>query len=194
MEFKKATRNLEFDDFINAAEEIKEAKQEAESKNEEVKIIVQLPTSLYDDISKRVKKHNHTLSLKNFVMKFGIEDNKYLNDEAIIKAYEDSALECVAVGDYIKQKLGFIKLSSPYEYKKEWIKSSSITINRKERDELMKKVAKYKLTQKAYLAMKLKIGLETLTLFNHDEIDTIIEESSKANLSPKEYISNKILK
>ena len=40
----------------------------------------------------------------------------------------------------------------------------------------------------------LKIGIVTTNLFNEEEMQKIIKESSKANLSPKEYISNKILK
>ena len=45
-----------------------------------------------------------------------------------------------------------------------------------------------------YNLIKLKIGIVTTNLFNEEEMQKIIKESSKANLSPKEYISNKILK
>ena len=52
MEFKKATRNTNFDDFINGAKETEITKTNKEQEKEQEKIILKLPKDLCEEIDK----------------------------------------------------------------------------------------------------------------------------------------------
>ena len=106
MEFKKATRNTNFDDFINGAKETEIAKTNKEQEKEQEKIILKLPKDLCEEIDKRIIKWAKGLSLKNFTKQFIVEDNQFLTDEAMLKIYQETIFYNLNIAEYIKQKHG----------------------------------------------------------------------------------------
>ena len=196
MEFKKASRDTNFDDFINGAEEkeIVKPSQPSQEKDKE-QIILKLPKELCDEIDKRVIRRSRDLGLKNFTKQFILEDNQFLTDEAMLKIYQETSFYKLNIAEYIKQKLGFIVIANKEEGEKSRLLKQKLVIYSKEEKELLKQKAEaLNLPIHRYNLIKLKIGIVTTNLFNEEEMQKIIKESSKANLSPKEYISNKILK
>ena len=115
MEFKKATRNTNFDDFINGAKETEIAKTNKEQEKEQEKIILKLPKDLCEEIDKRIIKWAKGLSLKNFTKQFIVEDNQFLTDEAMLKIYQETIFYNLNIAEYIKQKLGFIAIANKEE-------------------------------------------------------------------------------
>lgn len=196
MNFKKVNQNISIDDFINGAEETtKPTLKPKEPKNNGYQVIIKLPKSLSDEIEKRVIKRNPAYSLKNFTKQFLLYDNQFLSDEAMIRIYQETAFLNIKIADFIKQKLGFIKLAPQQEPKniKEKFCQKLVVYNEEEKSILLDRIAKSGLSMNRYNNLKIEMGLTTLNLFNQEEMEQIIKESSKANLSPKEYISKKIL-
>ena len=196
MDFKKASRDTNFDDFINGAEEkeIVKPSQPSQEKDKE-QIILKLPKDLCQEIEKRITKRVKGLSLKDFTKQFLLEDNPFLTDEAMLKIYQETSFYKLNIAEYIKQKLGFIVIANKEEGEKSRLLKQKLVIYSKEEKELLKQKAEaLNLPIHRYNLIKLKIGIVTTNLFNEEEMQKIIKESSKANLSPKEYISNKILK
>lgn len=195
MDFKKATRNTNFDDFINGAEEkeIVKPSQPSQEKDKE-QIILKLPKELCDEIDKRVIRRSRDLGLKNFTKQFILEDNQFLTDEAMLKIYQETTFYNLNIAEYIKQKLGFIVMANKKEREKSRLKTKLVIYSKEEKELLKQKAEALNLPINRYNIIKLEIGIITTNLFNQEEMQIIIKESSKANLSPKEYISNKILK
>lgn len=195
MEFKKASRDTNFDDFINGAEEkeIVKPSQSSQEKDKE-QIILKLPKELCDEIDKRVIKRSRDLGLKNFTKQFILEDNQFLTDEAMLKIYQETTFYNLNIAEYIKQKLGFIVMANKKEREKSRLKTKLVIYSKEEKELLKQKAEALNLPINRYNIIKLEIGIITTNLFNQEEMQIIIKESSKANLSPKEYISNKILK
>lgn len=195
MDFKKATRDTNFDDFINGAEEkeIVKPSQPSQEKDKE-QIILKLPKELCDEIDKRVIKRSRDLGLKNFTKQFILEDNQFLTDEAMLKIYQETTFYNLNIAEYIKQKLGFIVMANKKEREKSRLKTKLVIYSKEEKELLKQKAEALNLPINRYNIIKLEIGIITTNLFNQEEMQIIIKESSKANLSPKEYISNKILK
>lgn len=195
MDFKKASRDTNFDDFINGAEEkeIVKPSQPSQEKDKE-QIILKLPKELCDEIDKRVIKRSRDLGLKNFTKQFILEDNQFLTDEAMLKIYQETTFYNLNIAEYIKQKLGFIVMANKKEREKSRLKTKLVIYSKEEKELLKQKAEALNLPINRYNIIKLEIGIITTNLFNQEEMQIIIKESSKANLSPKEYISNKILK
>lgn len=195
MEFKKASRDTNFDDFINGAEEkeIVKPSQPSQEKDKE-QIILKLPKELCDEIDKRVIRRSRDLGLKNFTKQFILEDNQFLTDEAMLKIYQETTFYNLNIAEYIKQKLGFIVMANKKEREKSRLKTKLVIYSKEEKELLKQKAEALNLPINRYNIIKLEIGIITTNLFNQEEMQIIIKESSKANLSPKEYISNKILK
>ena len=195
MEFKKASRDTNFDDFINGAEEkeIVKPSQPSQEKDKE-QIILKLPKELCDEIDKRVIRRSRDLGLKNFTKQFILEDNQFLTDEAMLKIYQETTFYNLNIAEYIKQKLGFIVMANKKERAKSRLKTKLVIYSKEEKELLKQKAEALNLPINRYNIIKLEIGIITTNLFNQEEMQIIIKESSKANLSPKEYISNKILK
>ena len=195
MDFKKATRDTNFDDFINGAEEkeIVKPSQPSQEKDKE-QIILKLPKELCDEIDKRVIRRSRDLGLKNFTKQFILEDNQFLTDEAMLKIYQETTFYNLNIAEYIKQKLGFIVMANKKEREKSRLKTKLVIYSKEEKELLKEKAEALNLPINRYNIIKLEIGIITTNLFNQEEMQIIIKESSKANLSPKEYISNKILK
>lgn len=195
MDFKKATRDTNFDDFINGAEEkeIVKPSQPSQEKDKE-QIILKLPKELCDEIDKRVIRRSRDLGLKNFTKQFILEDNQFLTDEAMLKIYQETTFYNLNIAEYIKQKLGFIVMANKKEREKSRLKTKLVIYSKEEKELLKQKAEALNLPINRYNIIKLEIGIITTNLFNQEEMQIIIKESSKANLSPKEYISNKILK
>ena len=195
MDFKKATRDTNIDDFINGAEEkeIVKPSQPSQEKDKE-QIILKLPKELCDEIDKRVIRRSRDLGLKNFTKQFILEDNQFLTDEAMLKIYQETTFYNLNIAEYIKQKLGFIVMASKKEREKSRLKTKLVIYSKDEKELLKQKAEALNLPINRYNIIKLEIGIITTNLFNQEEMQIIIKESSKANLSPKEYISNKILK
>lgn len=192
MEFKKASRNVKFDDFVNGADET--AKPKNEKTQEKKGITLKLPISLAEEIDKMIIPKDKTLSLKNFTKLLLLNENQFLNDKAMIKIYKEAKFFNLDIAEYIKQKLEFIKIAkTSNEPKKQKTIFKSVLYTKEEKDLLMKKVLDSNLTLNEYIVIKLKMGIITMYLFNQKEMEEIIKNSSKANISPKEYISNKIL-
>lgn len=194
MDFKKATRNTNFDDFINGAEEKEIAKPSEEKDKEQIKITLKLPKDLCDEIDKRVIKRARDLGLKAFTKQFLLEDNQFLTDEAMLKIYQETTFYNLNIAEYIKQKLGFIVIANKEEKGNSRLKQKLVIYSKEEKELLKQKAEALNLPINRYNLIKLKVGIVTTNLFNQEEMQIIIKESSKANLSPKEYISNKILK
>ena len=116
MDFKKASRDTNFDDFINGAEEkeIVKPSQPSQEKDKE-QIILKLPKELCDEIDKRVIRRSRDLGLKNFTKQFILEDNQFLTDEAMLKIYQETTFYNLNIAEYIKQKLGFIVMANKKE-------------------------------------------------------------------------------
>ena len=195
MEFKKASRDTNFDDFINGAEEkeIVKPSQPSQEKDKE-QIILKLPKELCDEIDKRVIRRSRDLGLKNFTKQFILEDNQFLTDEAMLKIYQETTFYNLNIAEYIKQKLVFIVMANKKEREKSRLKTKLVIYSKEEKELLKQKAEALNLPINRYNIIKLEIGIITTNLFNQEEMQIIIKESSKANLSPKEYISNKILK
>ena len=195
MDFKKASRDTNFDDFINGAEEkeIVKPSQPSQEKDKE-QIILKLPKELCDEIDKRVIRRSRDLGLKNFTKQFILEDNQFLTDEAMLKIYQETTFYNLNIAEYIKQKLGFIVMASKKEREKSRLKTKLVIYSKEEKELLKQKAEALNLPINRYNIIKLEIGIITTNLFKQEEMQIIIKESSKANLSPKEYISNKILK
>lgn len=195
MDFKKASRDTNFDDFINGAEEkeIVKPSQPSQEKDKE-QIILKLPKELCDEIDKRVIRRSRDLGLKNFTKQFILEDNQFLTDEAMLKIYQETTFYNLNIAEYIKQKLGFIVMANKKEREKSRLKTKLVIYSKEEKELLKQKAEALNLPINRYNIIKLEIGIITTNLFNQEEMQIIIKESSKANLSPKEYISNKILK
>ena len=195
MDFKKASRDTNFDDFINGAEEkeIVKPSQPSQEKDKE-QIILKLPKDLCQEIEKRITKRVKGLSLKDFTKQFLLEDNPFLTDEAMLKIYQETSFYKLNIAEYIKQKLGFIVMASKKEREKSRLKTKLVIYSKEEKELLKQKAEALNLPINRYNIIKLEIGIITTNLFNQEEMQIIIKESSKANLSPKEYISNKILK
>ncbi|WP_279061689.1 hypothetical protein [Campylobacter lanienae] len=194
MDFKKATRDTNFDDFINGAEEKEIAKPSEEKDKEQIKIILKLPKDLCEEIDKRVIRRARDLGLKAFTKRFLLEDNPFLTDEAMLKIYQETTFYNLNIAEYIKQKLGFIEIANKEEVRNSRLKTKLVIYSKEEKELLKQKAEALNLPINRYNIIKLKIGIVTTNLFNEEEMQIIIKESSKANLSPKEYISNKILK
>ena len=194
MEFKKATRNTNFDDFINGAKETEIAKTNKEQEKEQEKIILKLPKDLCEEIDKRIIKWAKGLSLKNFTKQFIVEDNQFLTDEAMLKIYQETIFYNLNIAEYIKQKLGFIAIANKEERGNSKLIQKLVIYSKEEKELLKQKAEALNISMNRYNIIKLQIGIVTTNLFNQEEMQIIIKESSKANLSPKEYISNKILK
>ena len=197
MEFKKASRDTNFDDFINGAEETANSSTtntKNKEKSEDKQIILKLPKDLCQEIEKRITKRVKGLSLKDFTKQFLLEDNPFLTDEAILKIYQETSFYNLNIAEYIKQKLGFIVMASKKEREKSRLKTKLVIYSKEEKELLKQKAEALNLPINRYNIIKLEIGIITTNLFNQEEMQIIIKESSKANLSPKEYISNKILK
>ena len=197
MEFKKASRDTNFDDFINGAEETANSSTtntKNKEKSEDKQIILKLPKDLCQEIEKRITKRVKGLSLKDFTKQFLLEDNPFLTDEAILKIYQETTFYNLNIAEYIKQKLGFIVMASKKEREKSRLKTKLVIYSKEEKELLKQKAEALNLPINRYNIIKLEIGIITTNLFNQEEMQIIIKESSKANLSPKEYISNKILK
>nr|WP_321319232.1 hypothetical protein [uncultured Campylobacter sp.] len=192
MEFKKASRDTNFDDFINGAEKQEIAKPSKEK--DEKHIILKLPKDLCDEIDKRVIKWARGLSLNNFTKQFLLEDNQFLSDEAILKIYQETTFYNLNIGEYIKQKLGLITIANKEERGNSRLRQKLVIYSKEEKELLKQKAEALNISMNRYNIIKLQIGIITTNLFNQEEIQIIIKESSKANLSPREYISNKILK
>lgn len=192
MEFKKASRDTNFDDFINGAEKQEVAKPSKEKDNKH--IILKLPKDLCEEIEKRIIKRTKELSLKNFTKQFLLEDNQFLTDEAILKIYQETTFYNLNIAEYIKQKLGFITIANKKEKGNSKLAQKLVIYSKEEKELLKQKAEALNLPMNRYNLIKLQIGIITTNLFNQEEMQIIIKESSKANLSPKEYISNKILK
>ena len=193
MEFKKASRDTNFDDFINGAEEKEIAKPSKEKDKEQIKITLKLPKDLCEEIDKRVIRRARDLGLKAFTKRFLLEDNPFLTDEAMLKIYQETTFYQLNIAEYIKQKLGFIEIANKEEGNSR-LKQKLIIYSKEEKELLKQKAEALNLPINRYNLIKLKVGIVTTNLFNQEEMQIIIKESSKANLSPKEYISNKILK
>ena len=195
VEFKKASRDTNFDDFINGAEEkeIVKPSQPSQEKDKE-QIILKRPKELCDEIDKRVIRRSRDLGLKNFTKQFILEDNQFLTDEAMLKIYQETTFYNLNIAEYIKQKLGFIVMANKKEREKSRLKTKLVIYSKEEKELLKQKAEALNLPINRYNIIKLEIGIITTNLFNQEEMQIIIKESSKANLSPKEYISNKILK
>ena len=197
MEFKKASRDTNFDDFINGAEETANSSTTStknKEKSEDKQIILKLPKDLCQEIEKRITKRVKGLSLKDFTKQFLLEDNPFLTDEAMLKIYQETTFYNLNIAEYIKQKLGFIVMASKKEREKSRLKTKLVIYSKEEKELLKQKAEALNLPINRYNIIKLEIGIITTNLFNQEEMQIIIKESSKANLSPKEYISNKILK
>ena len=197
MEFKKASRDTNFDDFINGAEETANSSTTStknKEKSEDKQIILKLPKDLCQEIEKRITKRVKGLSLKDFTKQFLLEDNPFLTDEAMLKIYQETSFYKLNIAEYIKQKLGFIVMANKKEREKSRLKTKLVIYSKEEKELLKQKAEALNLPIHRYNLIKLKIGIVTTNLFNEEEMQKIIKESSKANLSPKEYISNKILK
>ena len=197
MEFKKASRDTNFDDFINGAEETANSSTTStknKEKSEDKQIILKLPKDLCQEIEKRITKRVKGLSLKDFTKQFLLEDNPFLTDEAMLKIYQETSFYKFNIAEYIKQKLGFIVMASKKEREKSRLKTKLVIYSKEEKELLKQKAEALNLPINRYNIIKLEIGIITTNLFNQEEMQIIIKESSKANLSPKEYISNKILK
>ena len=197
MDFKKASRDTNFDDFINGAEETANSSTtntKNKEKSEDKQIILKLPKDLCQEIEKRITKRVKGLSLKDFTKQFLLEDNPFLTDEAILKIYQETSFYNLNIAEYIKQKLGFIVMASKKEREKSRLKTKLVIYSKEEKELLKQKAEALNLPINRYNIIKLEIGIITTNLFNQEEMQIIIKESSKANLSPKEYISNKILK
>ena len=196
MEFKKASRDTNFDDFINGAEETANSSTtntKNKEKSEDKQIILKLPKDLCQEIEKRITKRVKGLSLKDFTKQFLLEDNPFLTDEAILKIYQETSFYKLNIAEYIKQKLGFIVMASKKEREKSRLKTKLVIYSKEEKELLKQKAEALNLPINRYNIIKLEIGIITTKLFNQEEMQIIIKESSKANLSPKEYISKKIL-
>ena len=187
MDFKKATRDTNFDDFINGAEEkeIVKPSQPSQEKDKE-QIILKLPKELCDEIDKRVIRRSRDLGLKNFTKQFILEDNQFLTDEAMLKIYQETTFYNLNIAEYIKQKLGFIVMANKKEREKSRLKTKIVIYNKEEKELLKQKAEALNLPINRYNIIKLEIGIITTNLFNQEEMQIIIKESSKANLSPKE--------
>ena len=85
-------------------------------------------------------------------------------------------------------------MASKKEREKSRLKTKLVIYSKEEKELLKQKAEALNLPINRYNIIKLEIGIITTNLFNQEEMQIIIKESSKANLSPKEYISNKILK
>ena len=88
MEFKKASRDTNFDDFINGAEETANSSTTStknKEKSEDKQIVLKLPKDLCQEIEKRITKRVKGLSLKDFTKQFLLEDNQFLTVEAMLK-------------------------------------------------------------------------------------------------------------
>ena len=197
MDFKKASRDTNFDDFINGAEETANSSTTStknKEKSEDKQIILKLPKDLCQEIEKRITKRVKGLSLKDFTKQFLLEDNPFLTDEAMLKIYQETSFYKLNIAEYIKQKLGFIVMASKKEREKSRLKTKLVIYSKEEKELLKQKAEALNLPINRYNIIKLEIGIITTNLFNQEEMQIIIKESSKANLSPKEYISNKILK
>ena len=196
MEFKKASRDTNFDDFINGAEETANSSTTStknKEKSEDKQIVLKLPKDLCQEIEKRITKRVKGLSLKDFTKQFLLEDNPFLTDEAMLKIYQETTFYQLNIAEYIKQKLGFIEIANKEEGNSR-LKQKLIIYSKEEKELLKQKAEALNLPINRYNLIKLKVGIVTTNLFNQEEMQIIIKESSKANLSPKEYISNKILK
>lgn len=198
MEFKKASRDTNFDDFVNGAEETANSNttstKSKEKSEDKQAIVLKLPKDLCQEIEKRITKRVKGLSLKDFTKQFLLEDNPFLTDEAILKIYQETTFYNLNIAEFIKQKLGFIVIANKEEGEKSRLLKQKLVIYSKEEKELLKQKAEaLNLPIHRYNLIKLKIGIVTTNLFNEEEMQKIIKESSKANLSPKEYISNKML-
>lgn len=197
MEFKKASRNVKFDDFINGADETANPTpktKEVKETKEVIQITIKMPESLKNEIDKRIIRRSNTYSLKNFTKQFLLNDNQFLSDEAMIKIYQETTFYNIDISDYIKQKLGFIKIANfKKENQKEKIRQMLVAYSKEDKAKLDEKVENSHLSMNKYNLIKLTLGICTINLFNQDEMEQIIKESSKANISPREYISNKIL-
>ena len=196
MEFKKASRDTNFDDFINGAEETANSSTTStknKEKSEDKQIVLKLPKDLCQEIEKRITKRVKGLSLKDFTKQFLLEDNPFLTDEAMLKIYQETTFYQLNIAEYIKQKLGFIEIANK-EGGNSRLKQKLIIYSKEEKELLKQKAEALNLPIHRYNLIKLKIGIVTTNLFNQEEMQKIIKESSKVNLSPKEYISNKILK
>ena len=197
MEFKKASRDTDFDDFINGAEETANSSTTStknKEKSEDKQIILKLPKDLCQEIEKRITKRVKGLSLKDFTKQFLLEDNPFLTDEAILKIYQETTFYNLNIAEYIKQKLGFIAIANKEERGNSRLRQKLVIYSKEEKELLKQKAEALNLPINRYNIIKLEIGIITTNLFNQEEMQIIIKESSKANLSPKEYISNKILK
>ena len=155
MDFKKASRDTNFDDFINGAEEkeIVKPSQPSQEKDKE-QIILKLPKELCDEIDKRVIRRSRDLGLKNFTKQFILEDNQFLTDEAMLKIYQETTFYNLNIAEYIKQKLGFIVMANKKEREKSRLKTKLVIYSKEEKELLKQKaedlVNKYSLTPKEY--------------------------------------------
>ena len=112
----------------------------------------------------------------------------------MLKIYQETTFYNLNIAEYIKQKLGFIVMANKKEREKSRLKTKLVIYSKEEKELLKQKAEALNLPINRYNIIKLEIGIITTNLFNQEEMQIIIKESSKANLSPKEYISNKILK
>ena len=144
MEFKKASRDTNFDDFINGAEETANSSTTStknKEKSEDKQIILKLPKELCDEIDKRVIRRSRDLGLKNFTKQFILEDNQFLTDEAMLKIYQETTFYNLNIAEYIKQKLGFIVIANKEEGEKSRLLKQKLVIYSKEEKELLKQKA-----------------------------------------------------
>lgn len=131
MEFKKASRDTNFDDFINGAEETANSSTTStknKEKSEDKQIVLKLPKDLCQEIEKRITKRVKGLSLKDFTKQFLLEDNPFLTDEAILKIYQETTFYNLNIAEYIKQKLGFIVIANKEEGEKSRLLKQKLVI------------------------------------------------------------------
>ena len=153
MEFKKASRDTNFDDFINGAEKQEIAKPSKEK--DEKHIILKLPKDLCDEIDKRTIKWARGLSLKSFTKQFLLEDNQFLSDEAILKIYQETTFYNLDIAEYIKQKLGFITIANKKERGNSRLRQKLVIYNKEEKELLMQKAEALNISMNRYNIIKL---------------------------------------
>lgn len=186
MNFKKASRNKNFDDFVNGV-------SADNNENKQVKMMISLPKEMLAKINEKTKR---ICTFGEYIKNTILEDSQYFTDEAIVEIYKKATWSNLAISDFIKFSLGFIDYAKPevLDKNREVNASRLVTYTRNIREALKQRAKAQHLTLNNFIYIKLKVILETQNIFNEKELSSLIKQSNQANQTLINLISNKILK
>ena len=186
MNFKKASRNKNFDDFVNGV-------SADNNENKQVKMMISLPKEMLAKINEKTKR---ICTFAEYIKNTILEDSQYFTDEAIVEIYKKATWSNLAINDFIKFSLGFIDYAKPevLDKNREVNASRLVTYTSNIREALKQRAKAQNLTLNNFIYIKLKVILETQNIFNEKELSSLIKQSNQANQTLINLISNKILK